>query len=214
MNAQPFYLHLIKRSATLLFWFVALLSGVILFFVVKTTSLEQFPSFTTSLSHVKLKMPPVKVAEESYRQVAINANSPVSVSFYYSNPAQLRKDFGVYASQILFPVFLLISLLLIGCWQAKRIFDTLGTPNVFSRANVKRIQVIASLFIVYKLLDVIVWLIVQKDVLAMLDTYGIKYDIIHSLSFSETFVFAILLFGLAEVFRSGLQLKQEQDLTI
>lgn len=214
MKTLPVYLRLLKASATALFWVTVLLLSLITFFVVEGVKLGGSPFFTINLPNVTLNDVPAKVVNETGRQVSFSNTAQTKISFSYPDPVRFREDLNQYTGQFMLPMISAFALVLIGLWQVKRIFDTLGTPAVFSRANVTRIRVIACLLIVYQLLPGIVWLFIQSDITALLDTYKIRYSINQDTRMGDIFITGVLLFGLAEVFRSGLRLKQDQDLTI
>jgi len=214
MKTLPVYLRLLKVSATILFWVTALSFGLMTLFIMNSAKLNGSPSFTVSLPNVRLHDAPVKVMNETGRQVTIQTVANATLSFYYPDPAGFRVDFNRYIAQFLLPMLILFALLLIGLWQLKRIFDTLGTPGVFSTDNVRRIRVIACLLITYQLLPGLIWLFIQSDIIALLNRHQVRYSINDEIKLFDAFITGVLLFGLAEVFRSGFQLRQEQDLTI
>ncbi len=213
MKKLPLYLRLVKGSATVLFWLVLLGVGLV---IVRTIKFDDATSFTISLPTITLTGTPARVVKEAGRQIAIDTKSTgVNLSYYYPEPGRFRRDIGQYVGQVLVPTILLFMLALIGLWQVKRIFDTLGTPDVFSLANVRRIRIIASPLIAGQLLPGLIWLFMQTDILALLDRHHIAYRVNHEIKILSLFTTAVLLFRLAEVFRSGgVQLKQENELTI
>ena len=214
MQTLPVYLRVIKISATVLFWLTVLTFGLMPLVIMKSSKLNGSPFFTLSLPNVTLDNVPIKLIKEVNRQVALDNTSQAKISFHYPDSARFRDDFNRYTSQFLLPTLVIFALMLLALWQIKRIFDTLGTPDVFSQANVRRIRVIACLLIIYQLLPSIVWLFIQSDIIALLDKHQIRYRINYDIKLFDIFFTGVLLFGLAEVFRSGFQLKQEQDLTI
>lgn len=214
MKTLPVYLRLIKVSVTVLFWLTVLSIGLVGLLMVKSTKFGGSPTFTIDLPNVILDDAPAKVVKETSRHLSFGNTAQAKIGFYYPDPAQFREDFGRYVGQFLLPSLTLLALMLIGFWQVKRIFDTLGTSDVFSKANVRRIRVIACLLITSQLLPGILWLFIQFDVIALLDMYKIRYRISQEIKIGDMFITGVLLLGLAEVFRSGVQLKQEQDLTI
>lgn len=214
MHTLPAYLRFLKFFVTVSFWTTVLFVGVMTFLFVKSTTLSPPPTFTISLPTILLTTVPVKTVQEQDRRITIEAASQAKISFYYPDSGKVRDRFVPFAKQLWLPTFLVFTILLFGLWQVKLIFDTLGRPDVFGTANVRRIRVIACLFVIYQILPNIIWLFLQDDITDLLDTHHVKYSIVHNIKFVDTFITAVLLFGLAEVFRSGLQLKQDQDLTI
>ncbi len=213
MKLLPLPLRLLKTSATVLFWLTLVGFGGVAFFMFQSTRFDEHFSYTFSLTDIRLN-PPAKVVTEPGRQLAFGADAPIRVSFNYTDPMRFRKDLGQHAGLIVLPMILTFALLLVGLWQVKCLFDTLGTPHVFSAANVRRIRLIACLLIAYQLLPTVVSLFVQADMTELLSKHNINYTVNRDFKFFDIVITAILLFGLAEVFHYGLQLKQEQDLTI
>ena len=136
------------------------------------------------------------------------------LTFTSFTPAAVQNHASLYISVVL-SILLGLVLTIFGIRQIKNLVDTLGTPSVFSQANVVRIRWLGGLLIVAQFIQPLVWLLVRNDVLTLLNRNGIKYSN-ESIGFGVSgLTFAgLLILGLAEVFHSGYQLKQESELTI
>lgn len=214
MKTIPVYLRLLKTSVTVLFWFTVLFFGLAGLYMVKFAKVDGSHAFAIVVPYIVLDHVPPKIVEGSGRHLTIGNTGQARINVYYPDEAHLWKDWVRHFGPLLLLMLMLVALTLTGLWQVKRIFDTLGTPDVFSSANVRRIRVIACLMISCQLLPAIVWLFFQSDITALLDAHKIRYSNNLEFGISPLLITGVLLFGLAEVFRSGFQLRQEQDLTI
>ena len=139
----------------------------------------------------------------------------------YSELSIRLTDFEILHQNVLLYVTMLLTFtalasgLLLLVYQLRQLIRTIGTPAVFSSTNVVRIRIIGGLLIAAELVKPIMWLVIRPNVLALLNRSHIHY-ISEQVGVSTSgLVFAgLLIIGLAEVFRSGYQLKQEQELTI
>lgn len=149
----------------------------------------------------------VVTAESSFRS---------SLRFIYFNKPFIEGNIGLYwkITCWYFIGALFITLML---HQVKQIMDSVGTMNVFSSANVVRIRILGGLLLLQPVMDPLRWLWIKDDVIALLKRHYVAYEQggYGILAFvSDSFFIGLLLFGLAEVFRSGLYLKEEQELTV
>jgi hypothetical protein len=144
------------------------------------------------------------VSSAPYSLLTINALNPVAAR----QSAGLYVLVGLSIVASLGFVFFIIRLL-------KQIVATLGTSDVFSQVNVVRIRLLGGLLIGLEFIKPLVWLLIRSDVLALMSRNHIQHSG-EQIGFGvSNLTFAgLLLVGLAEVFRSGYQLKQESELTI
>ncbi len=213
MKTLPPYLCLIKASATVLFWFTVLIVGLTALFVAKTAKYGSYSLFTGSLP-VHVNNRPTEVIKESGQDISVASVAKTTLHIHYTDRAAFKRDLAPNFLTFILPGLLLYGLILFGFWQLKRVFDTLGTPDVFSNANVRRIRIIAVVLVGYQLAPGLCWVFIQSDILALLDKHHLPYTINYELNVGTAFITGILILGLAEVFRSGFQLHQEQELTI
>ena len=145
-----------------------------------------------------------KVSSASYSFLSINS----------LNPTAGRQHAGLYVL-IALSIVASLGVVLFILRVLKRIVATLGTSDVFSMTNVVRIRLLGGLLIGIEFIKPLVWWLIRSDVLAILDRHHINYSS-EQIGFGvSTLTFAgLLLIGLAEVFRSGYQLKEESELTI
>lgn len=144
----------------------------------------------------------------------------ISSSDYSVLTLKLNDFEGVRQNALLYGTMLLTLILLIGVilllvYQLKQIVSTIGTLAVFSRTNVVRMRIIGGLLIALELIEPLMWLVIRPEVMDLLNRNHIRYAGKQMGVSTSGLVFAgLLIIGLAEVFRSGYQLKQEQELTI
>ncbi|WP_179830318.1 DUF2975 domain-containing protein [Spirosoma fluviale] len=174
--------------------------------------IEQYKLFTTV---------PVRLGEEVVygdKGFVVTAKSSfqTSLSFIYFNRPFIEENAGLYW-KITGWYFLGAMLITLMLHQVKQIMDSVGTVNVFSSANVFRIRLLGGLFLFDTVIDPLRWLWIKDDVIALLKKHYVAFEQggygLWGL-LSASFFIGLLLFGLAEVFRSGLYLKEEQELTI
>ncbi len=136
-------------------------------------------------------------------------HSSLAVSLTGSEPDQ--KLIWLYAGIALGSIVGL-SLVLAIVYQIKQIVGSLGTSDVFSMANVVHIRLLGILLIAIEFVKPLAWGLMRHEVVATLKENNIG---LASEQFAiELPVAGLLILGLAEVFRSGYQLKQESELTI
>ena len=112
-------------------------------------------------------------------------------------------------------IILSLSLTIWLLYQVKQLLNTVGTPAVFSWSNVVRIRTIGGLLIATELAKPLGWWAIRHNVLGLLTKHQINYsDNQINIGTSNLLFVGLLVLGLAEVFRSGYQLKQESELTI
>ncbi|WP_080240548.1 DUF2975 domain-containing protein [Spirosoma rigui] len=100
-------------------------------------------------------------------------------------------------------------------WNIRQIMRTVSTPQVFSSENLWRVRKVAFLIIALGLLRPLMLLLIRSDVTALFETHQIRYSQFYlNPGLFEGVLIGFFMLGLVEVFRSGLQLRQEQDLTI
>jgi|GEM_PF-6331909 len=144
----------------------------------------------------------------------VSGGNNLRLTFTELSPAAIQEHIGLYVS-IALSTFLGMVLLVFIARQLMQIVDTLGTPEVFSQANVVRIRLLGGLLIALEFIKPFIWLFIRNDVLDLMSRNDIPYGG-ENLSFglSDWGLAGLLILGLAEVFRSGQQLKQESELTI
>lgn len=152
--------------------------------------------------------------DESGWAVKLGGDTNTKLTLTTLNPNAVHEYVGLYMS-IALSWLLLMLLAIFIARQLKQIVDTIGTPDVFSQGNVVRIRLLGGLLIGLELVKPVVWLLIRNDVLALLNHNHITYSNEQiSFGLSSWGVAGLLILGLAEVFRSGNQLKREHDLTI
>ena len=112
-------------------------------------------------------------------------------------------------------ILLSLSLSIWLLYQIKQLLRTMGTAAVFSGENVVRIRAIGGLLIALGMVKPLWWWLIGHNVLGVLTKHRINYTG-EQISFGDSnlLLAGLLVIGLAEVFRSGYQLKEESELTI
>jgi hypothetical protein len=111
-------------------------------------------------------------------------------------------------------ILLSLSLTIWLLYQIRQLLRTMGTSAVFSGKNVVRIRTIGGLLIALELAKPLLWWIISHNVLGVLIKQRINFNDEQINFGNSNLLLGLLVLGLAEVFRSGYQLKQEQELTI
>jgi hypothetical protein len=112
------------------------------------------------------------------------------------------------------PQFLIMLALAWLMWLVRAVTYTLGTNRVFSFQNVRRIQGIGLLVIVIKLLSLTPWWLAKAYIIGVLNKNHIHFTTNSHYTLINELFLGVLIIGLAEVFRQGMMLKEEQALTI
>ncbi|ADB39000.1 DUF2975 domain-containing protein [Spirosoma linguale] len=164
---------------------------------------------------------PIRLGEEVVygdRGFVFTTHSSYSswLNFDCFDRSMFNEDAGLYWKNVIC-IFFDTSTIALMLRQVKLIMDTVGTIHVFSTANVARIRVLGILLIINNFDELLSWLLIKNDVIALLQKHHATYTLgsygLPAL-LSSSFFIGFLLFGLAEVFRSGLYLKEEQELTV
>lgn len=100
-------------------------------------------------------------------------------------------------------------------YQMFRIFHNIDRKEVFSQENVRRIRIIAFCVLIYPFLTIEATL-QFKAIVTRIPGHGLSIAPITILyeSLAVGVLLSLIIFALAEVFRTGAHLQQEQDLTI
>jgi|GEM_PF-6169084 len=112
------------------------------------------------------------------------------------------------------PQFLIMLALTWLLWLVRAVIYTLGTNRVFGVANVRRIQGIGLLVIGVKLLSFTPWWLTKTYILDTLTNNHIHFTTDSHYTLLNEIFLGVLIIGLAEVFRQGMKLNEEQALTI
>lgn len=210
------YLRTLKGIVAFVYYasLVAIVTGLFLVLYLYFGSIEQH-KLVTSIT-VPIRLGEEVVYGDKGFVVTTKSSFQSSLSFIYFNRPFTEGSAGLYwkITCWYFIGALFITLML---HQVKQIMDSLGTVNVFSSANVVRIRILGGLLLLQPIMEPLRWLWVKDDVIALLKKHYVAYEQggYGVLAFvSDSFFIGLLLFALAEVFRSGLYLKKEQELTI
>lgn len=152
-------------------------------------------SYTTQVSPTSPKLSDVKVQVEK-----------ASLSF------RTQRDWRIIAIAITgvcfgFGIALAIT------YQLRKIFATLTQANPFVASNAGRIRIIAFILISFPLVSTLLGTITNQYVKTHFAAGGNAFSFYYNLDFSAVLTGLVVLV-IAEVFRLGTQLKEEQDLTI
>ncbi|MCX6215423.1 DUF2975 domain-containing protein [Spirosoma sp.] len=179
-------------------------------------------AYFSPLEHLKFYINvPIRLGEEAVYGdrgfVVTTYNSYSSwLNFDCFDRSMFDEDAGLYWKNVIC-IFLGVSIIVMMLRQVKLILDTVGTINVFSTANVARIRVLGILLLMNNFDEPLCWFLIKNDVVALLQKHHAAYTLgsygLPTL-LSSSFFIGFLLFGLAEVIRSGLYLKEEQELTV
>lgn len=146
--------------------------------------------------------------------VRLTSGPESSINISITNQAVLVDNLSL-CLKLGFTTLLGTGLALLMLWHIKHIVGTISTPQVFSPENLLRIRKVAFLIIALGFLRPLSLLLIMNDVTALFDRYQVRYSQFYvNFDLFEGVLAGFFLLGLVEVFRSGLQLKQEQDLTI
>jgi hypothetical protein len=106
-----------------------------------------------------------------------------------------------------------LAIVLLVLYQLRKIFATLTAGSPFVSANAARIRLIGWIVIIGELVEEILQTVGQRIVIASFETQGVtfRWDIDLSLS---TIMWGFVLLVLAEVFRLGVQMREDQELTV
>ncbi len=106
-----------------------------------------------------------------------------------------------------------VALLLVVIHLLRKIFATLAAGSPFVAANASRIRLIGWIVIVAEFVEQLLEILGQRIVMASFTTEGVtlRWDI--DLSFSTIF-WGFVLLVLAEVFRLGVEMREDQEFTV
>ena len=145
---------------------------------------------------------------------SVTSSGYSSLSIHLLDSTMTQQNTLIYGAIGLI-ILLTLSLTIWLLYQIKQLLRTVGTPAVFSGENVVRIRTIGGLLIALELAKPLWWWIIGHNVLGVLTKHRINYNDAQISSGDSNLLFAgLLIIGLAEVFRSGYQLKEESELTI
>jgi len=106
-----------------------------------------------------------------------------------------------------------ISIVLLVVYQLRNIIATLAAGSPFVPANAERIRFIGWVVIVGELVGELIEFLGHLAVVATFDAHGLTFR--WSLDISATTLFwGFVLLALAEVFRQGVEMREEQSLTV
>lgn len=109
-------------------------------------------------------------------------------------------------------IIALAAVFIIITWHMKRIFKTLRSNEAFDAANVLRIRHIGLLLIVFAALQFLSNIIINRFLLTHF-TFEEGLQLTYAFKFSYLFA-GLVLIVVAEIFREGVNLKEETNLTI
>ena len=110
-------------------------------------------------------------------------------------------------------ILLLLAIGLLVIYQLRRIFATLAGKTPFTGENVLRIRIIGIAVITGALLNSIVHVLIGNYLAGNIHLPGMELNVNLKPDFGGIFLGAVVLI-LAEVFRYGARLQEEQDLTV
>lgn len=123
-------------------------------------------------------------------------------------------SFGRVAVELSIAVVLLGALTIAGLLVARGILDSLIISTPFSYENVKRFRWAGMLMIAYNFIEQWMQIRFTQAVFANVQASGIELVRQFKISIGAPIVLGLFMFSLAEVFRYGLELKTDNDLTI
>lgn len=123
-------------------------------------------------------------------------------------------NFGRVAVELSIVVVLLGALTIAGLLVARGILDSLIISTPFSYENVKRFRWAGMLMIAYNFIEQWMQIRFTQAVFANVQASGIELVRQFNISLGAPIVLGLFMFSLAEVFRYGLELKTDNDLTI
>lgn len=123
-------------------------------------------------------------------------------------------NFGRVAVELSIAVVLLGALTIAGLLVVRGILNSLIVSTPFNHENVKRFRWAGILMIAYNFIEQWMQIRFTQAVFANMQASGIELIRQFNVSLGAPVVLGLFMFSLAEVFRYGLELKTDNDLTI
>ncbi|WP_071505469.1 DUF2975 domain-containing protein [Arsenicibacter rosenii] len=205
-------LRILKTGVTLLFWASLLLFCAVLIQEAKDCLIGKYHFFSINPALAVANPNDRTTLREGGRLIHINPAS-LSLSFAYDDANAFRKDSWVYAA-IYIPYAFQGLIFLYLLWCLKKVIDTIGTDSVFQHANVRRIRWIGVCLILSEVISKLPWWFIKPFIVGLLRQNNIGYSSPASYNVVGNWLTGLLIIALAEVFRQGVELKQENELTI
>ena len=206
-------LRILKTGVTLLFWASLLLISVIVIKEGKDFLLGDYHFFALENVDLHVANPNDRTTIRRAGELIHINPARVSISFAYDDPAAFDHVKWLYFATTL-PLLLMGIALVWLLWNLKQVVDTIGTATVFSQQNVRRVRMIGLCIISVYFLEKIPWWFGQSYVSDLLNKESIAFSANHTTSILNGWMLGLLIIALAEVFRQGVVLKQENELTI
>ncbi|GAB3758487.1 DUF2975 domain-containing protein [Spirosoma pomorum] len=206
------YLRILRIVVTISFVWMCLLTPAVLFSEISklVNDGQAFVSINTSSLQVGKK-----------QSTSISENGPlINIDPSGDTVININYDGNITSSDVWLitasygPQSLIILALIWLLWLVRAVTYTLGTNRVFSIENVRRIQGIGLLVVGIKLLSLTPWWLTKAYIIDTLSSHHIQFTTNSNYTLLNEVFLGVLIIGLAEVFRQGMTLKEEQALTI
>ena len=191
--------------------FVIMIFGILLAGVKGATVTEGQKAFETLTMTVPIQFVPApdtySLASDSWGTGEIVAATG-EVAFESTNVGSLRTGVELIVLLLVLGVPALILLIIL-----RRIFSSMIEDTPFIHANIGRIRWIAALLILISLLAQLVQARLGQMMLATVQSSGLELTLRFNFDLGMIVV-GLIIFSLAEVFRYGLELQTETNLTV
>jgi hypothetical protein len=206
------FLRILRVLMTMAFAWVCLFTPAILLLEVSKMVNDRQAFVSISTSNLQVGKQQSTLISEPGQVINIDPGGDTVISVAYDgnvispNARLIAASYG--------PQFLIMLALAWLMWLVRAVTYTLGTNRVFSFQNVRRIQGIGLLVIVIKLLSLTPWWLAKAYITGVLNKNHIHFTTNSHYTLINELFLGVLIIGLAEVFRQGMMLKEEQALTI
>lgn len=184
------------------FWYVPLKTGG-----EKLPYLENTVELVAQVQEFTSTVKAGNVSEAVLRPKLIEANAKIRLTSW-SDILQVK------VVMYLALVSLSIGLGLSFIYQFHKIFKSLRAGHVFQSVIIKRVRYIGLILLFAPFVDGLSKLMYNQFVLNQIDISGFKVNTSMTIGITSDLIMGFVVLALAEVFKVGLQLQQEKELTI
>ncbi len=179
----------LRKTLTVIWWLGIVLIGLFLvlsigFLILGKPAGMQLPPFALNTDYIRVE----------FSRSVIKEPKTLILAFLPFGAAMLGLGMGIL-------------------FQLRKIFDTLAAGNPFVLENAMRIRKIAGFIFGGVFVQFVAGTVIGQLIMANVAVDGIAFILKGSLRLKEIFLGLVMLI-LAEIFRQGALLKEEQDLTI